>query len=101
MVLKIYYIRNITITTSQFFEHIGDATVYENYFQEEFRDAGCEMLKHLANLPKIKEEWSDENKLKTIEYVYKELSDPKHPVSLALEKMKDIPEVRIIEGLDK
>jgi hypothetical protein len=33
--------------------------------------------------------------------VYQELSDPAHPVSIAIEKMKTVPEVRIIEGLDK
>lgn len=33
------------------------------------------------------------------EKVYKELSDPRHPVSVAMEKMKTVPEVRIIEGL--
>ncbi|MDO9580738.1 MAG: hypothetical protein Q7J06_09275 [Bacteroidales bacterium] len=26
------------------------------------------------------------------------LSDPAHPVSIAMEKMQDIPEIRIIEG---
>jgi hypothetical protein len=31
----------------------------------------------------------------------KELSDPKHPVNIAMEKMKTVPEVRIIEGFDK
>lgn len=51
------------------------------------------------------ERWSDENppdgraeKLKTIEKVYKELSNPNHPVSIAMEKMQEIEEVRIIEG---
>jgi hypothetical protein len=27
-----------------------------------------------------------------------ELSDPTHPVSIAMKKMRDIPEIRIIEG---
>ena len=38
-------------------------------------------------------------KLKTIGEVYKELSDPKYPVSIAMERQKIVPEVRIIEGL--
>jgi len=36
-----------------------------------------------------------------VEKVYKELSDPEHPVSIAMARQKTIPEVRIIEGLDK
>ena len=60
------------------------------------------MLIHLiTNLPELREEWSNEKKLAVIEKVYKELSDPKHPVSMAMEKQKTVPEVRIIEGLDK
>ena len=86
---------------SLLFEHIIDAMVYELYFPEEIKSAGCEVLKHLTNLPELKDDWSDEQKLATIEKVYKELSDPAHPVSLAMEKMKTVPEVRIIEGLDK
>ena len=35
-----------------------------------------------------------------IEKVYLELSDPTHPVSIAMTKMQDIPEIRTIEGLD-
>jgi hypothetical protein len=29
------------------------------------------------------------------------LSDPAHSASIAMKKMQDIPEIRIIEGLDK
>ena len=58
-------------------------------------------LTHLINLPELKDDWSDEKKLATTEKVYKELSDPAHPVSIAIEKMKTVPEIRIIEGLDK
>jgi len=47
------------------------------------------------------DDWSTEKKLAIIEKVYKELSDQKHPVSVAVERMKKVPEVRIIEGLDK
>ena len=72
--------------------------VYELYLKEEVKSAGCEVMKHLTNLPELKEDWSDEKKLQTIERVYKELSDPKHPVSVAMLKMQEIEEVKIIEG---
>ena len=45
-----------------------------------------------------KNNWSDDQKLPAIEKVHKELSDPTHPVSIAMTKMHDIPEIRIIEG---
>jgi hypothetical protein len=38
--------------------------------------------------------------MKTIEKVYQKLSDPKHPVSIAMERQKTVKEVRIIEGLE-
>jgi len=57
------------------------------------------MLKYLTNLHELKDEWSDEKKLEIIEIACKELSDPKHPVSIAMEKQNAVPEVRIIEGL--
>jgi len=84
-----------------FVERLIDAMVYELYFPEELKAADAEVLKHLTNLPELEDDWSDEKKLKTIEKVYKELSDLKHPVSIAMEKQKTVPEVRIIEGLDK
>jgi len=39
------------------------------------KTASCEVLKHLTNLPEIKNDWSNGRKLQTIEKVYKELSD--------------------------
>jgi len=84
-----------------FFESLMDTMVYELYFPDEIKTAGAEVLKHLTHLPELKDNWIDEKKLKTIEEVYKELSDPNHPVSIAMKKQKTVPEVRIIEELDK
>jgi len=68
--------------------------------------AGCEVLKHLTNLPELPQDLTgfenllglEEAKLQTIEKVYKELSDSKHPVSIAMEKMQEVEEVKIIEN---
>ncbi|MCK5056699.1 MAG: hypothetical protein KAT34_08590 [Candidatus Aminicenantes bacterium] len=49
----------------------------------------------------MKDDWFDEKKLAVIVKMYKEFSDPSHPVATAMGKMKTEPEVRIIEGLDK
>ena len=82
---------------SSFLERLIDAMVYELYLSEEIKEGGAEVLKHLNNLPELKEGQFDKN-LKTIEKVYKELSDPKHPISAALLKLLNIEEVNIIEG---
>ncbi|MBS0646850.1 MAG: hypothetical protein JSR97_09730 [Verrucomicrobia bacterium] len=82
---------------SVFLERLIDAMVYELYLPEEIKAGGAEVLKHLGNLPELKE-GQDEKNLKTIEKVYKELSDPKHPISAALLKLLTIEEVNIIEG---
>ena len=89
---------------SSFFERLIDTMVYELYLPETIQNAKCEVLKHLNNLPDL-QEGKDENlpadkagNLKTIEKVYAALSDPKHPVSVALQSMQEIEEVKIIEG---
>lgn len=86
---------------SLFFESLIDPMVYELYFPDEIKAAGCGILKHLTDLPELKDDWSDEQKLAAIEKIHRELSAPSHPVSIAMKKMQDIPEVRIIEGLNK
>jgi hypothetical protein len=79
---------------------MNNALVYELYSPDEIKAAGCEVLKHLDNLPELNDTWSNEQKLAAIEKVHRELSDPSHPVSIAMRKMHDIPEIRIIEGLE-
>jgi hypothetical protein len=84
-----------------FFDHLVDAMVYELYFPDEIKIANAEVLKYLSNLPELKDDWSDEKKLKTIEMMYHELSNSTHPVAIAMDKQRTVPEVRIIEGLDR
>lgn len=80
-----------------FFERLIDAMVYELYLPEEIAKGGAEVLNHLGILPELKE-GQDDNNLKIVEKVYKDLSDPKHPISAALLKLLTIEEVNIIEG---
>lgn len=82
---------------SSFYERLIDAMVYELYLPEPIKAAGCEVLKYLKNLPELVEGENEKN-LKTIEKVYKELSDPEHLVSKAIERMDAVEEIRIIEG---
>ena len=85
----------------KFFESFIEAMVYELYFPDEIKAANIDVLKHLTNLPELPADGSEEQKLATIERIYNELSHPAHPVAIAMERQKTVPEVRIIEGLDK
>ena len=62
-----------------------------------------DQMRHVELLPLfintvLVEKVETEKALKTIEKVYKELSNPNHPVSVAMFKMDTIEEIRIIEG---
>lgn len=91
--------QNKELSLAAFFERLTDAMVYELYLPTEIKVAGCNVLEHLTNLPELKEEWDVEQKLKAIERVYKQLSNPSHPVSSALLKLLNVVEVKIIEGI--
>jgi len=72
-----------------FLMRLLDAMVYELYLAKDIKAGGAEVLKHLSNLPQLKE-GEDQNNFKMIEKSYKELSDPKHPISAALLKLLTI-----------
>ncbi|WP_054693670.1 Eco57I restriction-modification methylase domain-containing protein [Syntrophomonas palmitatica] len=82
-------------------ESILNAIIYELYFPNEITTGKANILKHLKSLPDIQpliEKGETEKALKTIEKVYRELSAPDHPVSIAMARMQEIEEVKIIEG---
>ncbi|MBI4651271.1 Eco57I restriction-modification methylase domain-containing protein [Candidatus Desantisbacteria bacterium] len=95
---------------SSFFESLIDAIVYELYLPDEITAAGANILCHLqkcqtgmSDLPvpdiqPLVEKGESEKALIIIEKVYKEFSNPNHPVSIAMAKMQEIEEVKIIEG---
>ena len=83
---------------STFFEVLIDAMVYEVYLSKESKGNDFLIVENLSKLPELKEDWSDEKKLEVIDKVYRELSAPSHPVSVAMAKMQEIEEVKIIEG---
>jgi len=44
-----------------------DSMVYGLYFLDEIKATECEVPKHLTDLPELKMDWSDEQKLAVIE----------------------------------
>ena len=87
---------------SFFFEQLIDGMVYELYFENEIKQADCDILKYLDDLPEIKDEMPDEEKLKIITKVFNKLYDKESPVRKNLFFMDSVEEVAIIKkSLDK
>jgi methylase of polypeptide subunit release factors len=85
-----------------YFEQIIDGIVYELYFPELIKKHKREIIQHLGDLPEFTDNMSDEQKMKICKTVFERLHHPSHPVRINLEKMKEeIPEIRIIEGIEK
>ncbi len=81
---------------SLFFEQLIDGLVYELYFSEEIRKAGCELMKYVKELPAMDKHADDETKQSLIEQVYNRLNDPEGPVRQNLACMDKVEEIRII-----
>jgi len=75
--------------------------VFELYFKDEIKKAGCDILKHLTHLTPISDDMSDEQKMQIITSTFNELYDQNHPVRRNLAGMDEIEEIRIIKGLEK
>ncbi len=87
---------------SFYFEQLIDGMVYELYFEKEIKQAGCDVLKYLDDLPVITEEMKDSEKLQTITAVFDKLYDKTSPVRKNLFFMDSVEEVAIIKkGLEK
>ncbi|MBK9097512.1 MAG: Eco57I restriction-modification methylase domain-containing protein [bacterium] len=82
-----------------FFEQIIDGIVYELYLPQLLQKHNREIIKHLGELPEINNELSDEKKLDIIKKVFNSLNANVHPVRVNLGKMKEIEEIKIIEGI--
>jgi len=80
-------------STTLFFERLIDAIVYDLYLHESMQKGKCEVLKHLGELPELK----DDNDLKTVEKIYAQLSNSR-PLKEAFDRMDGVEEIRIIEG---
>ncbi len=71
--------------------------VYELYFENEIKQAGCDILKYLDDLPEITDKMGDEEKMKIITKVFNKLYDKESPVRKNLFFMDSVEEVAIIK----
>lgn len=83
---------------SFYFEQLIDGMVYELYFENEIKKAGCDILKHLVDLPEINDEMSDDEKMSIITKVFNKLYDKESPVCKNLYFMDSVEEVAIIKN---
>lgn len=87
-------------TMPTFFEHVIDGCVYELYFEESLKQSKKDILQFLQDLPAIRSDMVDEEKMTVIKPVFERLFEPNHPVSQRLYYMDSVKEVRIIKGLE-
>ena len=83
-----------------YFEQIIDGMVYELYFPELLRQHNRRIIEHLGELPALEDDRSDKEKMEIITKVYDRLNHKEHPVRNNLFYMKNIEEIKIMEGLD-
>lgn len=82
---------------SLFFERLLDAMVYELFFKSAIRNAGCEIIGHINELPRL-ELMEEVHKKEKAEEVYSNLSDNTNVISAILLKLLNIDQIKIIEG---
>ncbi|MBK7128278.1 MAG: hypothetical protein IPM74_12365 [Crocinitomicaceae bacterium] len=81
-----------------YFEQIIDGMVYELYFPDLIKKHEREIIKHLGQLPEFTDDMSDSEKMKICKEVFERLNDSSHLVKQNLGLMKEIPEIKLIEG---
>lgn len=88
---------NLTDEMSFYFEQIIDGLVYELYFENEIKQAGCDILKYLTDLPEITDDMNDDEKMKIITKVFNKLYNKESPVRKNLFFMDSVNEIAIIK----
>ena len=77
-----------------YFESILETMVYELYFEDEVKVAGCEIIKHVKKLPVLK---SSKQALEQLLAIYKETSDKDNPIRNSVFYVNKIPVIQEIE----
>jgi adenine-specific DNA-methyltransferase len=62
------------------------------------KNHNSEIIKHLGELPELKDNMSEEQKMSIIRTVFNLLNEKEHPVKVNVFYMNTIPEIAIIEG---
>lgn len=76
------------------------AVIHEQYLPYDFSAVDASVLEHLSRLPDIEKmllQGEREKAIKTVRKLCARLSNPKHPVSKAMKKMKELPIIKMLE----
>jgi len=82
-----------------FFVSLLNSACFELFFPVRVQNSNSEILKHMADLPVLKNDWSNETKLRAIQNFYSVCSSSSHPISMAIKQQASLSEMRIIMGL--
>ena len=80
------------------FENLMDCIAYELYFPDIVRLSGCEVIKHLPIIPELSRDWDQEKLRSSIDKIHKEIKNQRNPLIHSMKKIREIEEVKIIEG---
>lgn len=86
---------------TDFLHALSNCMVYELYFSREINKADAGILMHLYKMPGFNEDISEKINCDIIKNFCNEVSDPSHPVQIAITKQNNIEEIKIIEGLER
>ncbi|QTY28162.1 TaqI-like C-terminal specificity domain-containing protein [Flavobacterium sp. CS20] len=93
------YGKNKVSEIERLIEGIIDAIIYELYLPELSQKHNCTIIEHLGELPKFTESMSNTQKEEIITTVFYRLNNKHHQLYKSLNKLKEIDEIAIIEGL--
>jgi hypothetical protein len=86
------------IDAFSFFDKLINSAIYEVYFPEVFGDADIEILKYVADFPSFNDTATAEGKTEQAVKLYNQISQSSHVIMKMMEKVKELNEVKIIEG---
>lgn len=92
----ILFLKAQSNSLSSFFQRLIENMVYEEYLPEQIKNANCEVIKYLTDLPKLTGQILEDTK--TIDRLYLKLSDPKNPISSSMLKLLNVEDLIVIEN---
>lgn len=84
-----------------YYEDILNALVYELYLPDDLHAAGLKFFELVAaaKLPVVKPDTDDSaEQIKALRTKFEEIYEPSHPLRAALQKLRTLEPIRIIEG---
>ncbi len=88
--------RYLDLASYPFFEELGNALIYELYFERQFKAKGLSILSSFPELHAIQDDWETDKLIKAVEKAFRACSESSNLLS-SLSRIKEVEEVRLIE----